>query len=86
MRIPIVLAEQPRLHFADWRIAIVEKITSELGTLYYPANGWITVGVLQQWKHAGESRPFHKETIQLTDLKIKRHFYVLCHPGPITGL
>jgi hypothetical protein len=44
MRIPI-LAEQPRLHFADWRIAIVE-ITSELGTLYHPEHGWMAVGIL----------------------------------------
>jgi hypothetical protein len=55
------LAEQPRLHFADWRIAIVE-ITSELGTLYHPEHGWIAVGMLtteEQWglEHAGEPRP-----------------------------
>jgi hypothetical protein len=75
MRIPI-LAEQPRLHFADWRIAIVE-ITSELGTLYHPEHGWMKVGMLtaeEQWglEHAGEPRSFPKEnTQQLTKLSKK---------------
>jgi hypothetical protein len=71
-----ILAEQPRLHFADWRIAIVE-ITSELGTLYHPEHGWMAVGMVtteEQWglEHAGEPRPFPKEdTQQLTKLSKK---------------
>jgi hypothetical protein len=50
MRIPI-LAEQPRLLFADWRIAIVE-LGLELGASYHPEHGWTTVGILQTVRFA----------------------------------
>jgi hypothetical protein len=75
MRIPI-LAEQPRLHFADWRIAIV-KVTSELGTLYHPEHGWMVVGMLTAeeqlgLEHAGVSSTsglrFTQELTTITNL------------------
>ena len=55
----------PRIHFANWRIA-VRELASSLGTAYYPTNGWMSVGILvteQQWKaeHENQARPFPKE-------------------------
>ncbi len=46
------LDQDPRIHLADWIIAVTE-IAGSYGTNYHPINGWIDVGILTteiQWR------------------------------------
>jgi hypothetical protein len=54
-RIP-KLDQNPRIHLADWIIAVTE-VSGSYGTNYHPINGWRDVGILTTEIQCVSSRP-----------------------------
>jgi hypothetical protein len=54
------LDSDPRIHFANWRIA-VRELASLLGAAYHPTNGWMHVGILIT-ENDNQARPFPEES------------------------
>jgi hypothetical protein len=71
------LDSDPRIHFANWRIAVREWASS-LGTAYHPTNGWMHVGILitdEQWRsdNDNQARPFPEESQEVPPRTEKNH-------------